>query len=50
MTGRKSKEGRKYPRLCGRDAVGGERLTQLNQIAITQMQSLVGNASIKKLK
>lgn len=27
-----------------------ERLTQLNQIAITQMQSLVGNASIKKLK
>lgn len=27
-----------------------ERLIQLNQIAITQMQSLVGNASIKKLK
>mgnify|MGYP001613554756 CR=1 FL=1 len=27
-----------------------ERLTQLNQIAITQMQSLVENASIKKLK
>jgi hypothetical protein len=26
------------------------RLMQLNQIAITQMQSLVGNASIKKLK
>lgn len=28
----------------------GERLIQLNQIAITQMQSLIGNASIKKLK
>ncbi len=28
----------------------GERLTQLNQIAITQMQSLLGNASIKKLQ
>jgi len=27
-----------------------ERLIQLNQIAISQMQSLVGNASIKKLK
>src|SRR3989338_5496464 len=27
-----------------------ERLVQLNQIAISQMQSLVGNASIKKLK
>lgn len=27
-----------------------ERLMQLNQIAILQMQSLVGNASIKKLK
>lgn len=27
-----------------------ERLTQLNQIAIVQMQSLVGNVSIKKLK
>ncbi len=27
-----------------------ERLIQLNQIAIAQMQSLVGNASIKKLK
>lgn len=27
-----------------------ERLFQLNQIAISQMQSLVGNASIKKLK
>lgn len=27
-----------------------ERLTQLNRIAIAQMQSLVGNASIKKLK
>lgn len=27
-----------------------ERLMQLNQIAIVQMQSLVGNASIKKLK
>lgn len=26
------------------------RLTQLNEIAITQMQSLIGNASIKKLK
>ena len=28
----------------------GERLAQLNQIAISQMRSLVGNASIKKLK
>ena len=27
-----------------------ERLTQLNRIAITQMQSLIGNPSIKKLK
>ena len=27
-----------------------ERLIQLNSIAIFQMQSLVGNASIKKLK
>lgn len=27
-----------------------KRLTQLNQIAITQMQSLIGNASVKKLK
>ena len=27
-----------------------ERLVKLNQIAITQMQSLIGNASIKKLK
>ena len=27
-----------------------DRLTQLNQVAITQMQSLVGNPSIRKLK
>ncbi len=27
-----------------------ERLTQLNQIAITQMTSLVNNANLKKLK
>lgn len=27
-----------------------ERLTQLNQIAIAQMRSLVGNPTIKKLK
>lgn len=33
-----------------RELPQSERLTQLNQIAITQMQSLVGNASIKKLK
>ena len=33
-----------------RELPQSERLTQLNQIAITQMQSLVGNVSIKKLK
>lgn len=33
-----------------RELPQSERLTQLNQIAITQMQSLVRNASIKKLK
>lgn len=27
-----------------------ERLTQLNRIAITQMKSLIGNASIQKLR
>ena len=36
--------------LIRRGLPQSERLTQLNQIAITQMQSLVGNASIKKLK
>lgn len=35
--------------LIRRKLPQGERLTQLNHIAITQMQSLVGNASIKKL-
>ena len=36
--------------LIRRELPQSERLTQLNQIAITQMQSLVGNPSIKKLK
>jgi len=27
-----------------------ERLTQLNQVAITQMKSLIGNVQLKKLK
>ena len=36
--------------LIRRGLPQNERLTQLNQIAITQMRSLVGNASIKKLK
>lgn len=36
--------------LIRRGLPQSERLTQLNQIAITQMQSLIGNASIKKLK
>ncbi len=36
--------------LIHRGLPQSERLTQLNQIAITQMQSLVGNASIKRLK
>ena len=36
--------------LIRRGLPQSERLMQLNQIAITQMQSLVGNASIKKLK
>lgn len=36
--------------LIRRGTPQSERLTQLNQIAITQMQSLIGNASIKKLK
>lgn len=36
--------------LIRRGLPQSERLIQLNQIAITQMQSLVGNASIKKLK
>ncbi|OGG20728.1 DNA-binding protein [Candidatus Gottesmanbacteria bacterium RIFCSPHIGHO2_02_FULL_40_13] len=36
--------------LIRRGLPQSERLTLLNQIAITQMQSLVGNASIKRLK
>ena len=36
--------------LIRRGLFQSERLIQLNQIPITQMQSLVGNASIKKLK
>lgn len=36
--------------LIRRGLPQSERLTQLNEIAITQMQSLVGNISIKKLK
>ena len=36
--------------LIRRGLPQGKRLTQLNQIAIIQMQSLVGNRSIKKLK
>lgn len=36
--------------LIRRGLPQNERLTQLNQIAIIQMQSLIGNASIKKLK
>ena len=36
--------------LIRRSLAQNERLTQLNQIAIIQMQSLIGNASIKKLK
>lgn len=36
--------------LIRRGLPQNERLIQLNQIAILQMQSLVGNASIKKLK
>jgi len=35
--------------LIRRGISQSERLVQLNQIAITQMQSLIGNASIKKL-
>lgn len=36
--------------LIRRGLPQNERLTQLNQIAITQMQSLIGSTSIKKLK
>ena len=36
--------------LIRRGIFQGERLMQLNHIAISQMKSLVGNASIKKLK
>lgn len=36
--------------LIRRGIPQNERLVQLNQIAITQMRSLLGNASIKKLK
>ncbi|MBI2334318.1 KilA-N domain-containing protein [Candidatus Daviesbacteria bacterium] len=36
--------------LIRRGLPQSERLTQLNQIAIAQMQSLVGSSSIKKLK
>ncbi|MDO8570374.1 MAG: KilA-N domain-containing protein [Candidatus Daviesbacteria bacterium] len=36
--------------LIRRGISQSERLVQLNQIAITQMQSLIGNLSIKKLK
>lgn len=36
--------------LIRRGLPQNKRLIQLNQIAITQMQSLIGNASIKKLK
>jgi len=36
--------------LIRRGLPQSERLMQLNEIAITQIQSLVGNASIKKLK
>ncbi|MEK9143137.1 MAG: KilA-N domain-containing protein [Patescibacteria group bacterium] len=36
--------------LIRRGLAQSERLTELNQIAIIQMQSLVGNTSIKKLK
>ena len=36
--------------LIRRGLLQSERLLQLNQIAISQMQSLIGNVSIKKLK
>ena len=36
--------------LIRRGLLQSERLMQLNQIAITQMHSLIGNSSIKKLK
>ena len=36
--------------LIRQDLPQSERLIQLNQIAISQMQSLIGNVSIKKLK
>ena len=36
--------------LIRRELPQSERLIQLNQIAITQMQSLIGNVSIKKLR
>lgn len=35
--------------LIRRGVPQSERLTQLNRIAITQMQSLIGNISIKEL-
>ena len=36
--------------LIRQDLPQSERLIQLNQIAIAQMRSLIGNASIKRLK
>ncbi len=36
--------------LINQDLTQGERLTQLNERAISQMKSLLSNKSIKKLK
>lgn len=36
--------------LIKKGVIQSERLIQLNQVAISQMRSLIGNTSIKKLK